>query len=160
MEKKIKAGKDYIGVGFGIMLMRDGKILLGRRHDDREKADSELEGMSTWTMPGGKMEFGETFEEVARRELLEETNIKLKKLDVIGINNERIEGVHFVTIGMFSDDFEGEAQVMEPDEITEWKWFGLEELPSPMYFPSKKVVENYKQKKFYIPENESMNEHK
>lgn len=149
-----------VRVGFGVMMMRGGKILLGKRHEDPEKADSELNGMSTWTMPGGKMEFGETFEGLAGREVLEETNIKLNKVKIIGVNNERIDVAHFVTIGMFSDDFEGEAEVMEPDEITEWRWFGLDELPSPMFFPSKKLIENYKQKKFYIPENELMNEHK
>jgi ADP-ribose pyrophosphatase YjhB (NUDIX family) len=158
--QKLKAGKDYIGVGFGVMMMKDGKILLGKRHEDPEKADSELNGMSTWTMPGGKMDFGETFEGIAIREVLEETNIKVKKIEVICVNNERMDGVHFVTIGMFSDDFEGEAEVMEPDEITEWRWFGLDELPRPLFFPSEKVIENYKQKKFYIPENELINEHK
>lgn len=149
-----------VGVGFGVMMMKDEKILLGKRHEDPKKADSELNGMSTWTMPGGKMEFGETFEEAAAREVLEETNIKLKKINVICINNERIDVAHFVTIGIFSDDFEGEAQIMEPDEIIEWRWFGLGELPSPMFFPSKKIIENYKQIKFYIPENDLMNEHK
>ena len=149
-----------VGVGFGVMLMRDGKILLGKRHEDPEKADSALNGAATWTMPGGKMEFGETFEEAGKREVEEETGIKIKKLNIICINNERMEQAHFVTIGMFADDFEGDAQVMEPEEITEWKWFGLDNLPSPMYFPSKEVIENYKSGKFYMPENDLMNEHK
>jgi hypothetical protein len=39
---------------------------------------------------------------------------------------------------------------MEPDEITEWQWFDLNNLPSPLYFPSAKVLENYKTQKFYI----------
>ena len=149
-----------VRVGIGVMIMQDGKILLGKRHEDPEKADSELNGMNTWTMPGGKMDFGETFEEAASREVFEETNIKLKKIEVFCVNNERIDSAHFVTVGIFSNDFEGEAQIMEPDEIIEWRWFGLDELPSPMYFPSKKVIENYKQKKFYIPENDLINEHK
>jgi hypothetical protein len=33
-----------IGVGAGIMMIRDGKILLGKRNEDSEKADSELHG--------------------------------------------------------------------------------------------------------------------
>jgi len=52
---------------------------------------------------------------------------------------------------MLSDEFEGSPGVMEPDEITEWKWFSLDSLPSPIYFPSAKVIENYRQKKFYLP---------
>jgi len=62
-----------IGVGFGVMILRDGKVLLGQRHFDAAKADSELHGEGTWTMPGGKMHFGESFEETCARETLEET---------------------------------------------------------------------------------------
>jgi len=105
------------------------------------------------------MDFGETFEETARREVKEETDIDLKKLEVICINNERIKGVHFVTVGMYSENFDGEAQIIEPDEIVEWQWFLLDKLPSPLYFPSKKIIANYKQKKFYVSENNLINKH-
>ena len=67
-----------VGVGFGVLLLKDKKILLGKRHEDPEKADSELHGAGTWTMPGGKLEFGETFEQGARREVLEETFSKFE----------------------------------------------------------------------------------
>lgn len=142
--------KKRVGVGCGIMLLRDGKLLLGKRHDDSEKASSKLKGAGTWTMPGGKLDFGETFEEGAKRELLEETGILLKKARVICVNQDIIETAHFITIGLFAEEFEGEAEVMEPDEITEWRWFALDNLPSPLFFPSSKVLENYRQKKFYI----------
>ena len=33
-----------VGVGFGVMILKDGKILLGQRHEDPNKADSELHG--------------------------------------------------------------------------------------------------------------------
>ena len=142
--------KKKVGVGFGVMILKDDKVLLGKRHEDPEKASSLLNGAGTWTMPGGKLHFGETFEEGAKRETMEETGIKLNKVEVVCVNNDRVETAHFITIGLFSEDFEGEPQVMEPDEITEWKWFDLDNLPSPIYFPSAKVLENYKNKKFYI----------
>jgi len=41
------------------------------------------------------------------------------------------------------EDFEGEAQVMEPDEITRWERFDLNNLPKPLFFPSEKVIKNY-----------------
>ncbi len=139
------------GVGFGIMILNNkNEVLLGKRHDDPEKADSELHGEGTWTMPGGKLDFGETFEVGAKREVLEETGITLNKIDVICINQDIIETAHFITIGLFSDSFSGEPKVMEPDEITQWRWFSLNNLPLPIYFPSAKILENYKQKKFYI----------
>ena len=141
--------KKKLGVGFGIMVLKDNKLLLGRRHDNPEKASSLLDGAGTWTMPGGKLEFGETFENGAKREVLEETGIKLNKVNVICVNQDIVETAHFITIGLFSDAFSGEPKIMEPDEITEWHWFDLNNLPSPIYFPSAKVLENYKQKKFY-----------
>ncbi len=143
-------GQKKVGVGFGVLIFRDGKILLGKRHSNPAKADSELRGEGTWTMPGGKLEWGESFEEGARREVLKETSIQLNCVKIICVNNDKNEHAHFVTIGMFSDDFSGEAQVMEPDEIVEWKWFDLNQLPKNIYFPSAKVLENYGRKKFYI----------
>lgn len=82
--------------------------------------------------------------------MLEETGITVNKLNVICVNQDMVETAHFITIGLFCDTFSGEPKVMEPDEITEWRWFDLNNLPKPLYFPSAKVLENYKQKKFYI----------
>ena len=44
---------------------------------------------------------------------------------------------------------------MEPDEITEWKWFDLNNLPEPLYFPSKKILHNYFSKNFYVNKQRS-----
>ena len=44
----------------------------------------------------------------------------------------------------------GEAKALEPEEITEWNWFGLDKLPEPLFFPSKKILENYLRKEYYI----------
>ncbi|MDD5177711.1 MAG: NUDIX domain-containing protein [Candidatus Nanoarchaeia archaeon] len=144
------ANDKRVGAGIGVMMLRNNKVLLGKRHDNPGKADSALHGEGTWTMPGGRLEFGESFEDGAEREVLEETGIKLRKFGVICVNNERLKDAHFVTIGLFSEDFEGDPRVMEPDEITEWKWFELDKLPNNIFFPSKKILENYKRKKFYI----------
>ncbi len=149
-----------VGVGFGIMILKDNKVLLGKRHDDPKKADSLLNGAGTWTMPGGKLDFGETFEGGAKREVKEETGISLKNVKVVCLNNEIIENAHFITVGLYSDDFEGDPEVMEPDEITEWQWFDLDKLPTPMYFPSAKIMENYKNKQFYISDHNKIDSHK
>ena len=139
-----------IGVGFGVMLLKGNKILLGRRHEDPEKASSLLQGAGTWTMPGGKLRFGESFEDGAKRETMEECGITLKSVKVIAVNNDIAGTAHFVTVGLISEDFEGEPRVTEPDKIVEWGWFDLMNLPKPLYFPSERVLQNYAQKKFYI----------
>lgn len=141
-----------IGVGFGVMIIKENKVLLGQRHFDATKADSELHGEGTWTMPGGKLHFGESFEEGARREVLEETglHISLSDLKVISLTNDMVPDAHFVTVGLlYSGLIEGEPQVTEPDEITQWKWFDMHNLPSPMFFPSQKILDNYNAGEFY-----------
>lgn len=140
-----------VGAGVGVMILKDGKVLLGKRHHDSQKADSTLHGEGTWTMPGGKIHFGESFEDAAYREVLEETGIEINKnnLRLVSLTNDSVKDAHFVTIGLLCEDFEGEAEVREPDEITEWKWFELNELPNPIYFVSGKILKNYFDGKFY-----------
>lgn len=132
------------------MLLKDGKVLLGKRHQDPDKADSELHGEGTWTMPGGKLDFGESFENCASRELSEETGIKGKKFQVISLTNDIAPDAHFVTIGLLCEEWEGEPKAMEPDEITEWRWFDLNDLPRPVFWPSQEILENYRAGKFYM----------
>lgn len=140
-----------MGIGFGVMVLKEGKILLGQRHFDPVKADSEMHGEGTWTMPGGKLHFGESFEEGAKREVFEETGvaIKMEDLEVMSLTNDIVPDAHFVTVGMLLKEYPGEAQVTEPDEITQWKWFSLNDLPTPIFKPSQKIIDNYTEGKFY-----------
>ena len=139
-----------IGAGFGVILEQDGKILLGRRHSDPDKADSAFRSAGEWCIPGGKLDWGESLEDGAVREVREETGIEIKNPEVISIHNCINEHAHFVTVGLVAKQWSGEAKVMEPDEIVEWKWFDLKDLPYPRYFPSFEVIENFIKKKFYI----------
>ncbi len=141
-----------VGVGFGVLIQKEGKILLGKRHENPDKADSVFRVANVWTMPGGKLDYGESFTEGAKREVKEETGIDIKEedLDVICVNEDMNEHAHFITIGLIAKKFSGEPKVLEPNEITEWNFFGMDELPANIYFPSAKVLENYKQGKFYI----------
>ena len=62
MEKRVQ-------VGIGVLIFNTkGQLLLGRRLNSH--------GSGSWQPPGGKMNFGETFEACARREVREETNMK------------------------------------------------------------------------------------
>jgi 8-oxo-dGTP diphosphatase len=148
--------KKVVRAGVGVLLVREEsgvrKVLLGHRHEDPEKASSALNGAGTWTCPGGKMDFGDGFEEGAARELLEETGIVVEPSDFsfASLSNERVPTAQFVTTCWLATKFTGEPRVMEPDEITEWAWFDINNLPEPMYLPSLHAIENYRSGKVYL----------
>jgi mutator protein MutT len=142
--------KKKVGAGLGVILVKNGKILLGKRHPDPDKADSAFRSAGEWCLPGGKLDYGETFEEGAMREVKEETGITIKNPKVISVHNFKNEHAHFMTVGLVAKEWKGEASVMEPDEITKWQWFNLKKLPYPRYFPSFGVIKNYLKKEFYI----------
>lgn len=138
-----------VRAGAGIIVLRDGKVLLGKRNDDPEKADTELHTEGTWTCPGGKIDFGEKAIDAAKRELMEETGIKGKDLKVVAVTDHIVPDAHFVTLGFLCENFEGEPKAMEPEEITEWRWFPINELPEPINYASLKVIDNYLKGKIY-----------
>lgn len=140
-----------VGAGIGVLFIKDNHVLMGHRHDDPMKASSALHGEGTWTIPGGKIDFGETLEEAAARETREETGITIDttRLRVVSVGNERVPDAHFVTIGFVCEAWTGEARVMEPDEITEWRWFPLDRLPTPIFFPAEKILKHYREGVIY-----------
>ena len=79
-------------MGVGVIVRRDGRVLLGRR--------SGAHGADTWALPGGHLEFGETVEHCAAREVLEETG---RVIDAVmpGPYTSDVfadEGRHYVTL--------------------------------------------------------------
>ena len=132
------------GLGVGVMIIKENKILLGLRNPNKIKAGSELQGQGTWTMPGGKVKFMETLLDAAKRELEEETNLKATKLDFLCISDDMTDTAHYVTVGFIVKEYSGDLKTMEPETILKWEWFDLNNLPSNLYKPSQKCIEKYK----------------
>ncbi|TDZ33100.1 Nudix hydrolase 1 [Colletotrichum spinosum] len=82
----------YPRVGVAAVISRGGKVLVGLRKGSH--------GSGTLQLPGGHLEFGESFETCAEREALEETNLKVKGVKVLGVTNDVFdaEGRHYVTV--------------------------------------------------------------
>lgn len=89
-------------------------------------------GAGTYALPGGHLEFGETPEECASREVLEETGLQVKNIRFLTATNDVMgeEGKHYVTMFVVCERVseEEEARVMEVDKCEGWEWSSWEEL--------------------------------
>jgi len=133
-------------VGLGVIIVNDeGKILVLHRTTTHAPY---------WSIPGGSLELGETFEAGATRELQEECNITLVDPKVIAITNNletyNEEGLHFISVILVAEKFEGAVKLLEPDKHSEFRWVNPHELPLPHFEASRLGVQCYLDKKFYV----------
>jgi 8-oxo-dGTP diphosphatase len=127
-----------VRVGVGVCVVKDGKVLLGRRGSDSSH------GRGSWAFPGGKLDFGEDWATCAARETLEEAGISITHVRFITCTNDyfKTEGKHFITIYMRADWQAGEPQSLEPGKIEDWQWFAWDDLPSSQFLPLQHLVES------------------
>lgn len=119
--------KQHVRVGIGIFIFKDGKFLMLQRHGSH--------GAGTWALPGGQLEFSESFEDTARREAKEETDLDIKNIRFGGVTNDYFpnELRHYVTIWMLSEWARGRERVIEPDKCAGLAWHTFDDLPSPLF---------------------------
>ncbi len=134
-----KDNKDkFVRVGVGVLIIKDNKVLFGQRKGAHEAG--------TWCPPGGKLDFGETFEECAKRETFEETGVQIKNLKHIGTTNDIFEkeNQHYITIIMKAELESGIPRLMEPNKSNGWEWFKFDKLPENLFLPMKNFLKNNK----------------
>ena len=117
---------EHVRVGVAVVIIRDGKILLGERIGSH--------GANTWATPGGHLDMGEEIAACAIRETLEETGLKVSEVSQLGFSNDVFNPLnkHYVTLYVVANGVEGEPEIMEPNKCLGWQWFGLDELPKPL----------------------------
>ncbi len=95
---------------------------------------------------GGHLEFFESLEDCAKREVLEETGLSIFDVRLATVTNDifKKENKHYITIYVKTDNFKGDVKVMEPDKFKKWQWFDWNELPKPLFLP----LENLKETDF------------
>ena len=126
----------------GVIIWKDRKILIGRRRK------SASHGALEYCFPGGHMEGGESFEESARRETLEESGIKIKNIKFLCVANIKMYQV--VLICLSADWDRGEPRSFPKENIGEWQWRDIDDLPKPLFYPTKITVDSCKTgKKYY-----------
>lgn len=124
-----------IRVGTGVFVRKDGKFLFGKR---KGKHATDF-----WCAPGGHLEFGESWEENARRETREEAGIEIENVRYVTTTNDLYDDEkHYVTIFMLADWKAGEPQILEPDKMTEWGWFAWDALPEPLLLSTRNFIKS------------------
>ena len=109
-----------------MMILKDGKVLLGRRRGSH--------GRGEYASPGGHLEYGESFEDCARREVREETGLEIDNVRFQFVSNVlKYRPKHYVHIGLAADWLAGEPTNNEPDKCEGWAWYGPDELPERLF---------------------------
>jgi ADP-ribose pyrophosphatase len=126
----MKPGIDHIGVAVGVFIINDeGKVFLTKRskHATNERG--------TWEIPGGKVNFGETLQDAAKREAKEEYDIDIEIIKQFPAQNHLIpqEKQHWVPTSFLCKIIGNtEPRIMEPDKCDDIGWFLFDALPSPL----------------------------
>lgn len=137
--------ENTIRVGLGLYIFNEkNEILLGLRKSKHAGG--------TWCPPGGHLEYGESFEQCAARETLEEAGLTVNEKDIRLMTATSDfytdNGRHYVTLHMATRVFKGTPKVMEPDKCERWEWFALDKIPGPMLVSAQNLLKTGALQKF------------
>jgi 8-oxo-dGTP diphosphatase len=98
-----------------------GRLLLVKRGNPPHKG--------RWSLPGGRVEWGETLAEAAARELREETGLEAAVGEIAGIVERIGEGYHYLIVDLWAELAEDAAPLATSD-AADARLVGLDELPA------------------------------
>ena len=116
---------DHPRVGVGAVVLREGRVLLVRR--------GAAPALGLWAIPGGGLGLGETLQQGAEREILEETGIVIRAgvpvftCDSFERDEEGRFRFHYVIVDMAADYVSGEVKAA--DDALEARWISPAEIP-------------------------------
>ena len=112
-----------------VVVLRGGRVLLIRRRNPPEG----------WALPGGFVDYGESAEAAATRELKEETGLEVVTLRLLGVYSApgRDPRFHTLTV-VYLADASGEPAA--GDDAAEARWFALNDLPEPIAFDHRQII--------------------
>lgn len=129
--------------GIGVMIIKNGKVLMHIRKN--------VDGHGEYAFPGGHVEHGESFSECARREVMEESGIKIKNIRFQFVANILKYNSNQVThIGLIADWQSGKPKNLEPKKGSDWEWYPITKPPKPLFEACRLSFIAYKTGKSYF----------
>ncbi len=108
---------NYLNPSPGITILirsPDGKVLIGKRSESARYGNK-------WCLPGGYIEYEESFIETAHREVLEETGLTIRIKGIVNVVSNHLDDLHHTIVIVLIGDAISGGQ--EPgDDLTEIKW--------------------------------------
>jgi ADP-ribose pyrophosphatase YjhB (NUDIX family) len=118
------------------VLLKDSLVLLVER--------AQEPGLGSWDIPGGYLDWDETLEEAAIRELKEETGLNLDLSDIEYLGNfskpNNSVGNQVIEMYYLATKFSGHLE-LEVAEVSDAKWFDLDSLPKNVAFDHMKILQ-------------------
>ncbi|WP_374086495.1 NUDIX hydrolase [Methylomicrobium lacus] len=109
-----------IGVG-GLLVNRQNQVLLIKR--DKPPAQG------LWSVPGGKLEAGESLIECCQREVKEETGLEVNVLSIAAVVERRIENFHYVIVDFLTELVDEQNNIpIAASDVSEARWVELEKI--------------------------------
>ncbi|MDD5169028.1 MAG: NUDIX hydrolase [Syntrophales bacterium] len=135
---------DLPRVGIGAIVAKDGKVLMVKR--------AAAPNQNRWAIPGGMLELGETLQEGAEREIMEETGLRIKAgkpiyaFDFMERDEEGRLHFHYVIVDLEAVYLGGEIKASS--DALDVRWVAPEECRDlPMSKNTLKILEDLN----YIP---------
>lgn len=130
-----------VRIRVAVILVEQDKVLLVKHHKYSRKY---------WLLPGGGLEYGETIESCAKRELLEETNLAIELADLVLVNESIPPDRHRHVINLFywGEIISGELKVGKDTVLLDAQFVPLDKVPDLVIYPNVKneLVEIIKQR--------------
>jgi 8-oxo-dGTP diphosphatase len=129
---KVKSYRNPFPTVDVIIRVGDKIVLIERRNEPKG-----------WALPGGFVDYGESLEEAARREALEETGLALRDLRQFGAYSDpgRDPRQHNISVVFTA---EGIGNPQGSDDAARAELFAFDALPSPLCFDHQRILDDYR----------------